>query len=158
VLLLAVTGAVGTLGTAGLVSYYSGELPSIQSLAPVNLAPATRELDAALRHATVVVVNEVEEADLGGEARLRELGARAVVVTLGAEGARLDGERLPAPRVEALNSTGAGDAFCAALAVALLAGADLRRAVGWANRAGALCCSRPGTSAAMPGREELGPL
>lgn len=94
-----------------------------EALVVVNAAPA-RPLPAALvARADVVVVNETEHAQLP---ELRD--ARAVAVTLGARGAVLlrDGRetgRAGAPRVDSPVSTvGAGDAFCAALALALGAG------------------------------------
>jgi ribokinase len=121
----------------------------------LNLAPASPELLAAVPLADVVIVNEVEAEDLGGPDRLRELGADGVVVTLGARGAMVDGRVLPAPRVRAMDTTGAGDAFCGALAVALAEGRQLEAAVLWANRAGAAACLRAGTSEAMPTRAEV---
>lgn len=121
----------------------------------LNAAPASFELSPAVALADVVVVNEVEAADMGGADRLRGLGAGAVVVTLGPRGAMLDNTIVPAPRVQAVDTTGAGDAFCAALAVALAEGRELEAAVRWANRAGAAACRRPGTSAAMPTRAEV---
>lgn len=121
----------------------------------LNCAPAVRDLVPAVALADVVVVNEVEAADMGGADRLDALGAGAVVVTLGSRGAMVDNTVVPAPRVPAVDSTGAGDAFCAALAVALAEGRQLLQAVAWANRAGAAACLKQGTSAAMPTREEL---
>jgi ribokinase len=121
----------------------------------LNLAPASAELLAAVPLADVVIVNEVEAEDLGGPDLLRELGAGAVVVTLGARGAMVDGRVLPTPRVRAVDTTGAGDAFCGALAVALAEGRTLEDAVLWANRAGAAACLRAGTSEAMPTRAEV---
>ena len=121
----------------------------------LNAAPASLELSPAVALADVVVVNEVEAADMGGADRLRGLGAGAVVVTLGARGAMIDNTIIPAPRVRALDTTGAGDAFCAALAVALTEGRDLESAVRCANRAGAAACRKPGTSEAMPTRAEV---
>ena len=121
----------------------------------LNAAPASLELSQAIRLAHVVVVNEVEAADMGGTERLAALGAGAVVVTLGARGAMIDNTVLPAPRVRAVDTTGAGDAFCAALAVGLAEGLELEAAVAWANRAGAAACLRPGTSEAMPTRAEV---
>jgi ribokinase len=121
----------------------------------LNAAPASLELSQAVRLAHVVVVNEVEAADMGGTERLAALGAGAVVVTLGARGAMIDNTVLPAPRVRAVDTTGAGDAFCAALAVGLAEGLELEAAVAWANRAGAAACLKPGTSEAMPTRAEV---
>jgi ribokinase len=121
----------------------------------LNAAPASPELAPAVGLADVVIVNEVEAQDMGGPERLRALGAGAVVVTLGARGAALDGALIPAPRIQAVDTVGAGDAFCAALGVALAEGRELPTAVAWANRAGAAACLRLGTSAAMPTREEL---
>jgi ribokinase len=96
---------------------------------------------------------EVEEA-------ARSVGMdAAVVVTLGPEGALVVGEGqaelVPAPAVTAVDPTGAGDAFCAALAHGLGSGMDLVGAVERAVVAGALATTRPGAQAAMPSKEEV---
>ncbi|HEX7301244.1 MAG TPA: ribokinase [Solirubrobacteraceae bacterium] len=86
-------------------------------------------------------------------------GARAVAVTLGAEGAVVvEGdrvERIAAPRVEALDTTGAGDAFCGALVQALADGAELVEAARWATRAAAVSVTRRGAQGGMPRREDM---
>jgi ribokinase len=68
-----------------------------------------------------------------------------------------DGEstRVPAPEVEPVDPTGAGDAFCGALAVALSHGSSLREAVERAVVAGAIATTRRGAQAAMPTTEEV---
>jgi ribokinase len=85
--------------------------------------------------------------------------ARAVVVTLGSEGAAvIEGsrvERIPAPRVDAVDTTGAGDAFCGALAQALDAGADLVEAARWAVRAAAASVTKPGAQGGLPRAADL---
>jgi ribokinase len=85
--------------------------------------------------------------------------AAAVVVTLGADGAVVvDGEgveRIPAPRVDAVDTTGAGDAFCGALAQALDSGASLVEAARWAAGAAAASVTRLGAQGGMPRREEV---
>lgn len=91
-----------------------------------------------------------------------------VVVTLGAAGcfvshpaARLRGDarpayRVPAPRVAAIDTTGAGDAFNGALCAALDAGAPaFADAVAYACAFAALSTERPGAAAAMPRREDV---
>jgi ribokinase len=86
-------------------------------------------------------------------------GVRAVVVTLGNEGAAvIEGsrvERIPAPRVDAVDTTGAGDAFCGALAQALDAGADLVEAARWAVRAAAASVTKPGAQGGLPRAADL---
>jgi ribokinase len=86
-------------------------------------------------------------------------GTKAVVVTLGAEGAVVvEGdrfERVPAPRVRAVDTTGAGDAFCGALAGALAEGATLVEAARWAVRVAAVSVTRPGAQGGLPWREDL---
>jgi ribokinase len=121
----------------------------------VNPAPASLELSPAIALADVVVANEGEAADMGGVDRMQGMGAAAVVVTLGSRGALLDNTLVPAPRVEVVDSTGAGDAFCAALTLALVEGRELEEAMAFANRAGAAACLRQGTSEAMPTRAEV---
>lgn len=85
--------------------------------------------------------------------------AGAVVVTLGAEGALVvEGERVErvaAPRVDAVDTTGAGDTFCGALAQALADGAALVEAARWATWAAAASVTRLGAQGGMPRRDEL---
>jgi ribokinase len=93
----------------------------------------------------------------GGDAAAR---GRAVVVTLGAAGAlivRAAGAAVavPAPAVEVVDTTGAGDTFNGALAAGLADGLDLARAVRRAVAAGALSATRPGARRGMPTRAEL---
>jgi ribokinase len=123
----------------------------------LNAAPASHELTPLVPMADVVAVNQVEAGALGGPEGLLALGARAVVVTLGPDGAaRYPGGWIqPAPRVDAVDTTGAGDAFCAALGVALAEGVALESAIAWAVAAGTAACLRQGTSTAMPDKAEV---
>ena len=96
---------------------------------------------------------------------LRELGAGAVVLTLGARGALVAAGpellRVPAPAVAAIDATGAGDSVMAALIAELLAAgvpadpAQWRRRVEFALRVAALVCEAPGGATAMPTRAQV---
>lgn len=130
----------------------------------LNAAPA-RHVPAELLDAVdLLVVNENEARTLTGAGRddpgaLLALVPRAVL-TLGGEGAwyvERDAApvRVPAVRVDVVDSTAAGDAFTAALAVAWGEGRDLRAAVHWAAAAGAACVRRLGASVALPSRAEI---
>jgi ribokinase len=118
----------------------------------------------------VLVPNRTELALLaatsapGSPAHAAEIAARlegpgAVVVTLGADGAVVrDGRRtehVAAPVVDAVDATGAGDAFCGGLADALARGAELVEAVRWAVAAAAISVTRTGALGAMPTRAEI---
>lgn len=140
----------------------------------LNPAPVLPMPDELLRLADIVTPNEVEAAALTGlpvtsldEAltaadRLCVLGARQVVITLGAAGAVAvsGGERryLPAHRVTAMDTTAAGDAFNGALAVRLAETGELGEALRWANAAGALAVTRLGAEPSLPHRVEVGAL
>ena len=80
-------------------------------------------------------------------------------MTLGAEGLVLAGPEgtlaLPAPRVQAVDTTGAGDTVVGALAAALAAGRPLREALTRAQTAAALAVTRLGTQSAMPTAAEV---
>lgn len=110
-----------------------------------------------------LVPNEVEAAMLtkgGGPEEwgrtLLDSGVRAVVISLGARGALAVSSRgvreLPALPVDVLDSTGAGDAFRAGLAVRLAEGATTDDAVRFANACGALACTVLGAEPSMPTR------
>jgi ribokinase len=128
----------------------------------LNLAPAREVPEALLRLCDPLVVNRGEAAFLLGEEaepgetarRLLDLGPRSAIVTLGADGAVLataEGTgRFPAPEVEAVDTTGAGDAFVGALAARLAAGDALANAVPYAAKAGALAVTREGAQGASP--------
>ncbi|MGW1719038.1 ribokinase [Streptomyces sp. NPDC002156] len=78
--------------------------------------------------------------------------AGSLYATRGAEPVTLT---VPAPPVTAVDSTGAGDTFVGALAVALAEGRPMPDALAWASAAGALSVQRPGASASMPYRSEI---
>lgn len=85
---------------------------------------------------------------------VREADA-TLVLTLGDEGAELRGERIPAFAASVVDTTGAGDAFTAAFAVALAEGRDEREAVRWGCAAGAHMVEHPGVVPGLPTREDL---
>jgi fructokinase len=101
----------------------------------------------------------------GVAAYLRELGAGTVVVTLGAAGAVVaagpDPVRVPAPKIEAVDATGAGDSVMAALIADLLVDGEPLDPTGWhervafALRVAGLVCESPGGAVAMPTRAEV---
>jgi ribokinase len=125
------------------------------ALVVLNAAPA-RELPAGLLgQVDVLVVNDGEAAALAGPvdprdaaARLRDRGPRVVVVTLGGRGCLVAEEggvtALPADQVEAVDTTGAGDCFAAALGFGLAEGRGARPAARLAAAAAALAVTRPG--------------
>ncbi|WP_226023676.1 ribokinase [Halomicrobium salinisoli] len=134
-----------------------------------NPAPA-RELDpAVLEHVDYLTPNEHEARTLAGvdgdatdEAVARELldlGVETVVMTRGAAGALLvdgDGvEQVEPPSVDVVDTTGAGDAFNGALAVALAEGRDDVAALRFACAAGALAVTESEVVPGLPGRSAV---
>ncbi|MFK0021970.1 ribokinase [Streptomyces sp. NPDC090798] len=114
----------------------------------------------------LLVPNEHEAAALTGVTDPRDAATALldqvpeVVVTLGAAGslyAARGAEPLtvPAPRVTAVDSTGAGDTFVGTLAVALAEGRPMRAALAWASTAASLSVQRAGASSSMPYRSEI---
>ena len=122
-------------------------LRTICNPSPIDLTDLSWVLNS-----TTIVVNEAECEAYGGVFSLLERGAVDVVVTLGANGARRNGkdgshEEFKAFSVEVLDTTGAGDAFCASLAVSddpIFAGA-----------AGALATRGIGARSSLPTRSEV---
>lgn len=132
----------------------------------LNPAPARPAKELDLASVDIITPNEREFLTLTGTddleegaAMLRSRGPRTVIVTLGARGAYVSTDegsyREPAPRVEAVDETGAGDAFNGALAVALAEGVPLREAVRFANLAGAMTVTKGEVISSLPMRKEL---
>jgi ribokinase len=106
-------------------------------------APSGGLPDELVAAASVITPNETEAEALGGVSVLLVAGAGAVVVTRGGEGTELhlrgtEVVRLDAAPASVVDTTGAGDAFTAALAVGLANGRELADAVRWASAAGAI--------------------
>jgi sugar/nucleoside kinase (ribokinase family) len=92
--------------------------------------------------------------------RLLDGGVNAAVVKLGANGVvvmALDKEpvHIPGHKVRAVDTTAAGDAFAAALAVGIADGLDPVESAVFANAAAALSVQRPGAQSSMPSRAEV---
>lgn len=132
----------------------------------LNPAPARPLADELLALQPILTPNETEAEMLSGEhdpvAAARALSARTgapVIVTLGAEGALLfdggEAERLPALQVDAVDTTGAGDALNGILAAELASGASLREALRWAMAGAALKTLKAGAQAGLPAREAI---
>jgi ribokinase len=118
----------------------------------LNAAPARGQAPAA----ELTIVNRLELEALGEREGL-------VCLTLGAEGAVLieDGVQVAwaePPAVQAVDGTGAGDAFSACLVVSLLEGRDRNESLRRACVAGALAASRPGAQSSFPTTEEVDAL
>lgn len=171
--------ASAAVATAGLV-LVQAEIPldtvvevSRQATGTVVWNPAPAPTDAVplelLDSVDVLVPNQTELAILAGHegpvdvsvaADLAStLPTSAVVVTLGAEGALVvaggEAVHVTAPVIDPVDTTAAGDAFCAALADALVGGADLVEAAAWAVRVGAATTLRPGAQPSLPTRDEV---
>jgi len=134
-------------------------------------APAQDLDDDVLRLVNVLTPNELEAETLSGErvqdvqsaaragARLRARSGGDVVVTLGAQGcvwvSATGFEHVPAPSVQVVDTTGAGDAFNGGLGVALARGESLASALHFAVRVGSAATTRRGAANAMPRVEDL---
>ncbi|AJT43195.1 ribokinase [Psychromicrobium lacuslunae] len=135
----------------------------------LNLAPVVALDHSLIRAANPLVVNEHEAAlvlsQLDAEAAvpaedealvvaLRAQGVPGVVLTRGAQGAICSDQAgtfsVPAPRVNAIDSSGAGDAFVGALSARLAMGETLLEASHYAARVGAFAVQSHGTQASYP--------
>jgi ribokinase len=119
----------------------------------LNAAPARGRVEL---EPDLLVVNRHEHDAAGSSGKL-------VALTLGAQGALLlehgrEVARATPPPVEAIDATGAGDAFCAALVLSLLQERDRQEALVRACAAGALAASRTGAQASLPTAREIDEL
>ena len=136
-----------------------------------NPAPARELPEELLPLLDVIVPNESELRTLTGQPTdsmddvtaaadvLRWRGGGTVIVTLGSRGALIvapgGATHIPGVEVTAVDTSGAGDAFCGALAAYLAAGDSMSEAARKANRIAAMSVMRPGTQASFPRHEEL---
>jgi ribokinase len=141
----------------------------------LDVAPARADLPREILQADIISPNANEAELLTGEptgthareakavaAALIAAGARCVVLKLGASGAlAFDGDQfhhVPGHKIPVVDTTAAGDAFTAALAVACARGESLPHAIRYANAAGALACTKFGAQSSMPFAAEVNNL
>ncbi|QHS23402.1 ribokinase [Virgibacillus sp. MSP4-1] len=139
-----------------------------------NPAPANREAMDLLSLATIVNPNESELLLLNGRdtnhspsedecielaQQLLAKGPEAMIVTRGEKDCLLVTEtqvtNIPPRKIEAKDTTGAGDAFTGGLAIALSEGKDLINATKFASLTGSFCCMKEEVVPALPYREQL---
>ena len=134
----------------------------------LNLSPMMEYDKSLLELADMVIMNESELSYFCAKkngtptymmTNIREGGNQDIVVTMGEKGAMaLEGTRLlevQGRRVNAIDTTGAGDCFLAALAVRISKGDGLETAIDYANAAASVCVQRLGTGSAMPTEQEV---
>jgi len=128
----------------------------------LNPAPARPVSQAVIEKATYITPNETEAGVLfAGEepSEAMKKYPNKVFITEGKKGVRFhDGEKevqIPSYRVEAVDTTGAGDTFNAAFAVALSEGKSLQDSLTFANRAASLSVMKFGAQGGMPIRAEV---
>ncbi len=137
----------------------------------LNPAPAAALPAETIQLADYLTPNETELETLsGGDATDVEMAARGLltradqtaVVTLGSQGAQIvsgtESASVPTYEVDVVDTTGAGDAFNAGLAVALAEGMALAEAARFANATAALCVTKRGTARSTPYRAEVDAL
>ncbi|WP_138945015.1 ribokinase [Plantibacter sp. M259] len=141
------------------------------ALVLLNLSPYGPVPEELLQATGVLLVNEHEAADLAGvdpeeagweatATALRSHGIRRAVVTTGAAGSVvIDGEAeptsVPSPTVDAVDTTGCGDAFMGALALRLAAGDELVDAARFASTVGSYAATGAGAQASYPDQQQL---
>lgn len=137
----------------------------------LNPAPVRGGLEAFYDKIHILTPNEGELAALtgmnadtieGAESAAKTLiqkGVETVIVTLGDKGALLvqsdKTKHFPARRVKAVDTTAAGDAFSAAVCVALSEGKGIEEAITFANAASAISVTRKGAQPSIPSRQEV---
>jgi ribokinase len=175
------SGAPQTEAASVLLMQLETPVPTIEHAASLgkmagktvilNPAPAQPLSDGLLALLDVLTPNETEaelltgvkvetEDDAERAARvLRDKGIGVVIITLGARGTFVLSDSflglVPAPKVEAVDTTAAGDTFNGALAVGLASGQTIDDAVVFANKAAAISVTRLGAQASTPTLEEM---
>jgi ribokinase len=137
----------------------------------LNPAPAAELSDELLQNLYIITPNETEaelltrikvtdeQSALKAAEALHEKGVEIVIITMGAAGAFLlingESEIIQAPKVDAVDTTAAGDTFNGALVVGLSEGKSIQESIAFANKAAAISVTRIGAQSSVPYRKEV---
>lgn len=139
----------------------------------LNPAPAAALPAELLKCVSILIPNETEASAISGidinnfetaaaaAERLKGMGVREVIITMGSRGSVVcDGDCtfVPAVKVNAVDTTAAGDTFCGGVCVALSEGKGLLEAVKFATAASSIAVQRPGAQDSVPNRCEVDKL
>jgi ribokinase len=151
---------------------YSAKLASENNIKVIlNPAPVQGLTDDLLKHIWLLIPNESETEILSGikvhdnlsaveaTTALQKKGVKNIIITMGETGAYVKSENftgiVPGIKVNAVDTTAAGDVFNGAIAVALSEGKELKEAVVFANKAASISVTRMGAQASAPYRNEV---
>ncbi|MCX6236908.1 MAG: ribokinase [Bacteroidia bacterium] len=156
---------VKTVGYVANIAFEAGKKVIL------NPAPALQISDELLSKLYLITPNETEAELISGipvkdidsatlaARNLYERGVKVVIITLGSKGALLftgeEAKLIPSPKVEAVDTTAAGDVFNGAIAVAISEGLELEKAVEFACKAAAISVTRMGAQVSAPYRKEI---
>jgi ribokinase len=137
----------------------------------LNPAPAAVLTDELLQNLYIITPNETEaelltgikvsdeQSALKAAQVLNKKGVEVVIITMGSAGAFLlsngKSEIISVPKVEAVDTTAAGDTFNGALVVALSEGKTIQESIAFANKAAAISVTRIGAQSSVPYRKEI---
>jgi ribokinase len=153
------------------IKYTAGIARELNKKVILNPAPA-QPLDRELLQSLFLITPNETEAEMISGIKITDddslqacahaiydMGVQSVIITLGSKGAFLFNnafnELIPAGKVEAVDTTAAGDVFTGALAVAVSERYDLPEAVRFANKAAAISVTRIGAQSSAPYRNEV---
>ncbi len=134
-------------------------------------APSAPLDDSLLANVDLLIPNTTEAELITGESitdlesakvailKIHQKGVKSIIITMGSKGALAyhDGEfiEVPAFKVDAIDTTAAGDTFCGALCVALSENKGLEEAIIFASKASSISVTRMGAQPSIPLREEV---
>ncbi len=125
----------------------------------LNPAPANKEISPYLKYVDLITPNETELELLGGKEELFNAGIKKIVTTLGSKGYEIADENsakiYPCLKVNAIDTTAAGDTLCGGLAVGLAEGKSLEEATAFGSKAASIACTRRGAAQSVPTRCEV---
>jgi ribokinase len=153
------------------VDYVAGIVYKAGKKVILNPAPAAKISDDLLSKIYMITPNETEAELISGipvkdagsailaAENLYKRGVKVVLITLGSKGALLftgeEAKIISSPKVEAIDTTAAGDVFNGAIAVAISEGLALDKAVEFACKAAAISVTRMGAQSSAPYRKEI---
>lgn len=154
------------------INFYTSKLAAEKGKTVIlNPAPVSKLPEDIFKYVKIITPNRVEASQLtdvevkdlntavGAGRKLIEKGVMYSIITLGSQGSVLikpdKALYYPPFRVDVVDTTGAGDAFNAGLAVALSQGYPIEEAVKWANACAALKITKIGAQSGLPNKHEL---